>query len=144
MNATTRQCVMRERFFRRDRRSVPAARKFAHEALVDWALIEGFRHEDVLLCVSELSTNALLHGVPPGRGFRLFLRCDGDVLRVEVHDSGPGVPEVVDAGDGEGGRGLLLVAAFADRWGVSDRSPGKVVWCEFAVRRKEDFRIPSR
>ncbi|MFD5749487.1 ATP-binding protein [Streptomyces sp. NPDC127033] len=136
MNATTRHCVMRERFFRRDRRSVPAARKFAHWALTDWALTEGFRCADVLLCVSELSTNALLHGVPPGRGFRLFLRYDGDVLRVEVHDSGPGVPEVVGAGDGEGGRGLLLVAAYADRWGVSERRPGKVVWCEFDVGRE--------
>ncbi|MFJ8002141.1 ATP-binding protein [Streptomyces sp. NPDC096310] len=129
---------MRERFFRRDRRSIPAARKFTHWALVDWGLTEGFRFEDVLLCVSELSTNALLHGVPPGRGFRLFLRYDGDVLRAEVHDSGSGVPEIVDAGDGEGGRGLLLVAAFADQWGVSDRKPGKVVWCEFAVRRKAE------
>ncbi|MFE2943720.1 ATP-binding protein [Streptomyces sp. NPDC059255] len=134
---------MRERFFRRDRRSVPAARKFAHWALTDWDLTEGFRCEDVLLCVSELSTNALLHGVPPGRGFRLFLRYDGDVLRVEVHDSGPGVPGIVDAGDGEGGRGLLLVAAFADRWGVSERRPGKVVWCEFGVRREGGLRVPS-
>ncbi|MEE1798192.1 ATP-binding protein [Streptomyces sp. JV176] len=131
---------MRERFFRRDRRSIPAAREFTRWALTDWALTEGFPFGDVLLCVSELSTNALLHGVPPGRGFRLFLRYDGDVLRVEVHDSGSGVPEIADtedAEDGEGGRGLLLVAAVADRWGVSDRRPGKVVWCEFAVRREE-------
>ncbi|MGW2512512.1 ATP-binding protein [Streptomyces scopuliridis] len=137
MDATTRHFVLRERFFRRDRRSVPAARKFTHWALVDWDLTEGFPADDVLLCVSELVTNALLHGVPPGRGFRLNLRYDGDVLRVEVHDSGPGVPQIVDSADGEGGRGLLLVAAFADRWGVGERNPGKVVWCEFEVRRRE-------
>ncbi|RPK90720.1 hypothetical protein EES46_12270 [Streptomyces sp. ADI98-10] len=35
--------------------------------------------------------------------------------------------------DGEGGRGLLLVAALADKWGVAERNPGKVVWCEFML-----------
>lgn len=33
----------------------------------------------------------------------------------------------------EHGRGLLLVAALADKWGVRERDPGKVVWCEFRV-----------
>jgi len=59
------------------------------------------------------------------------------VLRVEVHDSGDGEVRPVgpdEAVDDESGRGLLLVAAFADTWGVGERSPGKVVWCEFAVR----------
>ncbi|MFD7838328.1 ATP-binding protein [Streptomyces sp. NPDC059761] len=37
-----------------------------------------------------------------------------------------------DAG-AEGGRGLLLVASLAERWGVGPRRPGKVVWCELAV-----------
>ncbi|MFB7787526.1 hypothetical protein ACFC1D_33035 [Streptomyces vinaceus] len=37
-----------------------------------------------------------------------------------------------DAGAG-GGRGLLLVASLAERWGVGPRLPGEVVWCEFAV-----------
>ncbi|MFD8795552.1 ATP-binding protein, partial [Streptomyces vinaceus] len=32
---------------------------------------------------------------------------------------------------GDGGRGLLIVEAVADLWGVSERRPGKVVWCEF-------------
>lgn len=35
-----------------------------------------------------------------------------------------------DDGD-EGGRGLLLVAALADKWGVGERDLGKVVWAEF-------------
>lgn len=56
------------------------------------------------------------------------------MLRVELHDSGDG--EVRPAGglpgaDDEGGRGLLLVAALADAWGVGERNPGKIVWCEF-------------
>ncbi|MEU7054967.1 ATP-binding protein [Streptomyces sp. NPDC046197] len=131
MNHAIQLPCLRDRFFPRDRRSVPAARKFTYQALAGWGLAGGERADDVSLCVSELATNALLHGVPPGRGFRLFLRYDGDVLRVEVHDSGAGVPRIPDGAD-EGGRGLLLVAALADRWGVGERDPGKVVWCEFA------------
>ncbi|MFJ4327756.1 hypothetical protein ACIP3A_32245 [Streptomyces tricolor] len=35
--------------------------------------------------------------------------------------------------EAEHGRGLLLVAALADKWGgVGERNPAKVVWCEFA------------
>lgn len=123
----------RERLYRRERQSVPAARAFASAALADWG-IGGSRAYEISVCVSELATNALLHGVPPGRGFRLGLSLSGDVLRVEVHDSGGGWPRVVggDEGADESGRGLLLVAALADKWGVMARDPGKIVWCEFA------------
>ncbi|MEU6216576.1 ATP-binding protein [Streptomyces sp. NPDC047022] len=133
MIETTHLPPLRERFFLRERRSVPAARLFARETLTGWGLAEAERGDDVLLCVSELATNALLHGVPPGRQFRVFLRYDGRVLRVEVHDSGPGTPRVADQADeNERGRGLLLVSALADKWGVGERELGKVVWCEFA------------
>ncbi|MGW3632660.1 ATP-binding protein [Streptomyces sp. NPDC005122] len=134
MNETTQLPPLRERFFRRERRAVPAARRFARETLAGWGLVGADRGGDVLLCVSELATNALVHGVPPGRHFRVFLRYagDGGVLRVEVHDSGGGVPRLVDGAAGEGGRGLLLVAALSDSWGVAERDPGKAVWCEFA------------
>ncbi|SFE74185.1 Anti-sigma regulatory factor (Ser/Thr protein kinase) [Actinacidiphila alni] len=128
----------RERFYRRERRSVPAAREFAREALTEWGY--GSREDEVLLCVSELATNALLHGVPPGRGFLLLLRRDlGGALRVEVHDSGGGRPHMAEGPErgrdqAECGRGLVLVDALADKWDVADRDPGKIVWCEFAAR----------
>lgn len=136
MNETTQLPYFREAFYRRERRSIPLVRRFAREALVDWAC--GVDAGDVLLCVSELATNALVHGVPPGRGFRIHLyweRGGGGRLRVEMHDSGDGeVPAAHRPGpDAEGGRGLLLVSALADAWGVGERSPGKVVWCEFAA-----------
>ncbi|OAH09321.1 ATP-binding protein [Streptomyces jeddahensis] len=135
MNDAIQLPLLREKFFRRERRSVPAARQFTRWALTDWGLGESGRAEDMLLCVSELATNALVHGVPPGRGFRLFLRYDGDILRVEVHDSGGGVPRIADGAGGadEGGRGLVLVEALSDRWGVGEWDPGKVVWCEFGA-----------
>ncbi|MEU0629730.1 ATP-binding protein [Streptomyces sp. NPDC005989] len=136
MNETTQLPRIREVFHRRERRSVPLVRQFVREALVDWAC-DG-RIDDVLLCVSELVTNALLHGVPPGRGFRLRLQLEpvGGTLRVEVHDSGDGEVRITDSwadSEEEGGRGLRLVAALADKWGVGERDPGKVVWCEFEV-----------
>ncbi|MEZ3179089.1 ATP-binding protein [Streptomyces pimonensis] len=130
----------RERFFHRERRSVPGARAFARQVLEDWGVRA--RTDDVLLCVSELATNALLHGVPPGRGFLLRLLPYADGVRVEVHDSGGGVPAVPKGEPDEGGRGLLLVAGLADTWGVGERAPGKVVWCEFATAPAA--RTPSR
>lgn len=138
MNETTQLPYFREAFYRRERRSVPLVRRFVREALFDWVC--GVCVHDVLLCVTELATNALVHGVPPGRGFRVHLswgRVDGR-LRIEVHDSGDGeVLAVRPPGpDAEGGRGLLLVSALADAWGVGERSPGKIVWCEFAVSAK--------
>lgn len=134
MNTHTEFASVRERFYRRERRSVPAARRFAAAALEAWEL-ESYA-DQVLLCVSELCTNALVHGVPPGRGFRLFLRWDGDVLTVEVHDSGDGAPKEghPDSGD-ETGRGLMLVSALADEWGVGERNPGKIVWCSWGRPR---------
>lgn len=131
------QLCARTAFYRREHRSVSRARQFARTALADWDL--DHLADDVLLCVSELATNALLHGVPPGRGYRLCLSLDeGGLLRVEVHDSGTGEPRLPvplpydgDEGEGESGRGLLLVSALADAWGVGERVPGKIVWCEF-------------
>ncbi|MFD7033305.1 ATP-binding protein [Streptomyces sp. NPDC059917] len=124
--------VLRERVYPRSRQTVRSAREFARVTLHAWGVTH--RQDEMLLCVSELVTNALVYGVPPGRGYRLrLLRCGGFV-RVEVHDSGGGRPSVQDRDvDAEGGRGLLLVAAVADRWGVGVRVPGKVVWCEFGL-----------
>ncbi|WP_405448623.1 ATP-binding protein [Streptomyces erythrochromogenes] len=132
VNVEIHPALLRERFYPRSRQTVRPAREFVAETLHAWGVT--CRRDDVLLCVSELATNALLHGVPPGRGYRLrMLRYDGTV-RVEVHDSGDGRPRIGRRDPGaEGGRGLLLVAAVADRWGTLPRVPGKVVWCEFGL-----------
>ncbi len=120
---------MRERLYLRSPRTVAAARQFTRDTLQAWCVEE--RRDDLLLCVSELATNALRYGVPPGRGYllRLFGFEDATV-RAEVHDGGPGLSRIAGRPHG---RGLALVEALADDWGVVGRAPGKIVWCEFRI-----------
>ncbi|MEU3997271.1 ATP-binding protein [Streptomyces fungicidicus] len=132
--------LSRQRRFPRARRSVPAARTFALETLMEWGYRD--RHDDVRLCVSELATNALLHGAPPGREFSLVLTGDGPLLRVEVRDSGDGSPQVKDAeADDCGGRGLHLVMALADDFGVTPHHLGKTVWAVLKMNPADTPRV---
>ncbi len=93
------------------------------------------------LIVGEFAANAALHGHVTGRNFRLALALDAvaGTLRIAVTDAkGEHLPEpCADAEadlDAESGRGLLLVAALADRWGVEPYPPGgKTVWAECAL-----------
>ncbi|MDJ0373475.1 ATP-binding protein, partial [Streptomyces sp. H10-C2] len=106
--------------FPRRPESVRLARVLVAGMLAEWGV--GERGEDVGLCVSELATNAIRYGVPSGRGFLVRLWHADGVLRVEVHDSGGGRPELRDPGPEESrGRGLMLVGAVADGWGVDGR-----------------------
>ncbi|MFJ3232860.1 ATP-binding protein [Streptomyces sp. NPDC086787] len=79
----------------------------------------------------------MLHGRVPGRDFLLELYVVGDALRIEVTDTyGERLPELQESvEDAETGRGLVLVEALADRWGVAPgRSPRKTVRAEVVVR----------
>ncbi|MFG2628730.1 ATP-binding protein [Streptomyces sp. NPDC048473] len=88
--------------------------------------------EDIKLCVSELATNALLHGAPPWREFCVGLHRGKELVRLEVRDSGPGQPAVQRPGDDAcSGRGLRLVGELADDFGVDDHVVGKTVWLVF-------------
>ncbi|MFD7865422.1 ATP-binding protein [Streptomyces sp. NPDC057682] len=122
--------LSQQRRFPRRRTSVRASRHFVTGVLVEWQL--GSLIEDIELCVSELATNALLHGVPPGREFNVVLSRAQDAVRLEVRDSGPGRPEVRQPYDDAcSGRGLLLARALADDFGVDDHVVGKTVWLVF-------------
>ncbi|MFF1375700.1 ATP-binding protein [Streptomyces sp. NPDC058308] len=124
--------LTQQRRFPRDPRSVGAARNFAVETLTGWGVAD--RLNDIRVCVSELATNAVLHGVPAGREFCLRLVNDGLLVRIEVRDSGGGCPEVPhQEAEGEGGRGLLLAGALGDEFGVTTHVPGKTVWLVFKV-----------
>ncbi|MEV7022431.1 ATP-binding protein [Kitasatospora sp. NPDC093558] len=89
------------------------------------------------LAVSELVTNAVLHGTPAGYLIYLALDVSPSRLRIEVHDArGDREPVLSPAGlDDEAGRGLQLVKSVAHKWGCCPREPiGKIVWCEVLAR----------
>jgi anti-sigma regulatory factor (Ser/Thr protein kinase) len=84
--------------------------------------------DDLLLIVSELVTNAVVHA-PGERVTVAVLLTAGDVW-VAVVDQGPRRPlhaHLPDA-DGEHGRGLVLVAALADRCEAQPAGGGTAVW----------------
>jgi anti-sigma regulatory factor (Ser/Thr protein kinase) len=104
------------------------ARAFCHGALATWQVPEQ-RCEDIVLVVSELVTNAVVHGESARQ---LRLRRTATRVIVEVFDNGRRMPHPrVAEPDAESGRGLHLVAKIADRWGARPVHAGKVVWCEF-------------
>ena len=82
------------------------------------------------LCVSELAANCVLHAITH---FTVTVIRDGK-LCVEVADVGLGSVQPRAAHDNDlRGRGLRIVAALADSWGVrpAQPPPGKTVWIEF-------------
>ncbi len=87
--------------------------------------------EDAELVLSELFTNAIRYS--DSRRIACAARVTGTMLRLEVADQGRGLtePRARSAGvDEEGGRGLLLVNALAQTWGVHPCADGRgrVVW----------------
>ncbi|MEV0776706.1 ATP-binding protein [Streptomyces sp. NPDC050433] len=83
----------------------------------------------VQLLVSEIVTNAIVHGKANSVSFQLTCDGAGEVL-VEVDDHSCGAPEVREAGpDDEGGRGMQLVTYFARDWGRK----GTCTWCTVPV-----------
>jgi anti-sigma regulatory factor (Ser/Thr protein kinase) len=108
-----------------DPAAVAGARKVAAEQLDTWGLVElEFATE---LIVSELVTNAIRYGNGPVE-LRLIR---ADALICEVSDGSSTAPHLRRARVyDEGGRGLLLVAQVAERWGSRQTSVGKTIWAE--------------
>ncbi|MFJ2671519.1 SpoIIE family protein phosphatase [Streptomyces sp. NPDC087525] len=107
---------------------VADARDHAIGQLAAWGLEElTFTTE---LVVSELFTNAILHGAGP-----VQLRLIRDrALTCEVSDTSTTAPHLRRARVyDEGGRGLLLVAQLTDRWGTRQIPSGKAIWAELAL-----------
>jgi PAS domain-containing protein/anti-sigma regulatory factor (Ser/Thr protein kinase) len=110
--------------------AVRHARRFTKRTLRAWGVA---RYVDaVLLVVSELVTNALVHTDGP---VRLDLTLVGSRLRIAVADSSPRTPvRPTNIGwEATGGRGLLLVEAMSAAWGTVPVSGGKQVWCEIVL-----------
>jgi signal transduction histidine kinase len=104
------------------------ARTFVGAQLRDWDLLGC--EDALLLLVSELVTNALLHART--EMVVSLSRAEGRV-RLEVQDGSVQAPTTrrfsINAGTG---RGLHLVASLAQDWGVRLENGGKSVWVEVA------------
>lgn len=116
--------------------SVAMAREFVRDALTR-SRYQG-RHDDVILAVSEVVTNALLHGQSAPV---LRLAGTGSRVRIEVTDNSPVLPVMRVSGP-DGGWGLPMVERLAACWGAYHQDDGKVVWCEFAARLAPDAEAP--
>ncbi|WP_413808551.1 ATP-binding protein [Streptomyces sp. OE57] len=112
-----------------DPRSVGRARAELREALAGWGLVTVEGTAQIVL--SELLTNAIRHTrVSAGQEIETRYRCEGDSVRIEVHDASDERPEPRNPScEVAHGRGLVLVEALADRWGVTPCPVvGKSVW----------------
>ncbi len=114
----------------RDIAASPAAlhdgRSFAAATLRGWSLPEAVVQDGVLI-VSELLTNAIVHGDPP---IRLRLRKTARELAIEVDDGASAMPRKLQTSPEHlHGRGLAIVAQLSTRWAARADGHGKTVWC---------------
>ncbi|MGH8979883.1 MAG: ATP-binding protein, partial [Acidimicrobiales bacterium] len=113
-------------------RSIAEARRFvAHATGGEYAHLS----EVACLVVSELATNAVHYG---RTDYVVCVETLADRVRVTVQDEGGGVPVRREPGPAEvRGRGLQIVQALVDSWGVlpAKGSAGKTVWFELLTAR---------
>ncbi|MGV9559385.1 ATP-binding protein [Streptomyces sp. NPDC003522] len=121
------------------RRGARLARRLTAERLAAWGIPYDSETSHAAVAVTaELAANAITHGRLPGRDFLLSLARHPDGVRIEIADTRPerfpktsARPTGPDALEAETGRGLLLVAAYADTWGCHMRDAHtKTVWAE--------------
>jgi anti-sigma regulatory factor (Ser/Thr protein kinase) len=116
--------VTSKRSFSAYEKSVAEARHFVSGFTAD---LPPDLQDSVALMVSELVTNALVHG---SSGFDVAVDRSADQVRVSVSDRGDGTPEVRSPDSTEPhGRGLQIVEALSDEWGIIPNfAAGKTVW----------------
>ena len=98
-----------------------------------WGL--GSDCEPYELAVSELATNALVHGSGP---IEVSVSVNGDVVHLEVSDQGPEAESSLDSlhvGPADvGGWGLKIIDGLSDDWGESHEADRTRVWMERRYR----------
>ncbi|MEV7084284.1 SpoIIE family protein phosphatase [Streptomyces sp. NPDC093085] len=119
-------------------RSVATARAFVRDTLQGWGYSDVV--DDAVVLTSELVTNAVVHAGTSADV--LCLRTEQGV-RVEVADRYPerevpiqGSARSFAGPDQENGRGLLLCAALASRWGVEYSPTYKQVWFQLELPQR--------
>ncbi|MCX3063638.1 ATP-binding protein [Streptomyces beihaiensis] len=128
-------CVSRKPWdlaFAAEPEELAALRRITRLHLRHWGLPHLI--EAAELCVSEMVSNVITH-VGPGTPTQLALSMSGTFLHIEVQDpDSRALPTLISAADdSEAGRGMRLVDAVTDRWGVSLKADRKVTWCELAT-----------
>ena len=110
--------------------AAPQSPRAARAALRDLLEHAGLDHDDAVLMVSELVTNAVRYVADDDVLLRASV--DDGLLRVDVRDGGRTLPRLPDLPewDAEGGRGLALVAELADLWGSEVVAGVKNLWFE--------------
>jgi anti-sigma regulatory factor (Ser/Thr protein kinase) len=115
--------------------ALPYVRRHTRQTLATWQL--GYLADDVELVVSELVTNAVRASQEAALPIvAAYLALDRDRLAVLIWDASPRPPSRREHDEGaESGRGLELVQALTDDWGVCPGEvAGKVVWAKFSLR----------
>lgn len=126
-----RRHVLRHRLRGADLPGVAEARRLLRDQLRHWGA--GELSDTAELLTSELVTNALVHTGREALLTATLTEGPGCRLRVEVHDLAARRPRVRKPSEHSGsGRGLMLVEALADAWGVRPEGTGKTVWFELA------------
>lgn len=109
-----------------------AARRFVGGLLACRPFAGRVDPDDVQLVVSELATNAVIHA---GTAFSVSISASDSAVRISVQDRSSMGPVMRDGSPGAlSGRGLRLVAAVSDEWGVDYSLDGKTVWAELPLR----------
>jgi anti-sigma regulatory factor (Ser/Thr protein kinase) len=101
--------------------------------------------ETLRLLVTELIANSVRHvEAEAADRIELSVRALGGTVYVEVADSGGGFEPTTCQYDPEAtsGRGLLIVDAFCDRWGVEHGAQTRV-WCELLEPRELKRKLDS-
>ncbi|MEY9968428.1 serine phosphatase RsbU (regulator of sigma subunit) [Streptacidiphilus sp. MAP12-16] len=115
-----------------DPEGLAEARTLLRQTLFAWGAAGP--SSDIELVADELVTNSLVH-TDSGATLTVELLTDARPrVRLEIQDSSSERPRRRVPGEtATSGRGLLLVDAIADRWGVEPLGTGKSVWCEFLL-----------
>ena len=111
-----------------DASSLGEGRRFVAQTLRAWNVDEE-TIEPVMLVANELVANAIVHAHSSPV---LSLECSGADLLLRVADGAADLTVARRAAPADdGGRGLILVEALCDRWGVDASDSGKTVWVKF-------------